>query len=336
MTKKIYALLLSFLLFFKIFGKETTDYSIVFVHIGPSIPEYTATAIKQSRLFNPKADIYLVAQTQAYKNLCLTKDLAQFDPIFVSTESLPLSSDHAKFQKKSKLDNLYRNGFWRYATERFFYLNALISSKDLKNVFHMENDVMLYCDLEEFIEVFSANYKGIAATFDNEERVIPGFLYIHDDQSIGSLTRFLAKKSLSGENDMVTLAAFKFVENGKYIDNLPIIFPSYAEKHPLVSSYKHRTDNPKKFFNNYELFEAIFDAAALGQYLGGADPRNGHLPAGFINESCLFNPSFLDFIWQIDPKGRKVPYAMFEGQKIKINNLHIHCKNLEAFFSGNV
>lgn len=38
MTKKIYTLLLSFFLFFKIFGKETTDYSIVFVHIGPSIP----------------------------------------------------------------------------------------------------------------------------------------------------------------------------------------------------------------------------------------------------------------------------------------------------------
>jgi hypothetical protein len=336
MGKKICLFLYAFSLFFKIFGGDATEYSIVFVHIGPSLPDYTITAIKQSRLFNPKADIYLVAQSEAYQKLCLTQDVATYRPIFVSAESLPLSSEHAKFRKKSKLDNVYRNGFWRYATERFFYLSALMSCRGLKNVFHMENDVMLYRNLEELLGVFCDRYKGIAATFDNENRVIPGFLYISDAQSIGSLTKFLAKRSHRGENDMVTLASFKSVENGKYMDNLPIIFPNYVEKFPFMSAAQHRTDHPYKFFNNYDRFHSIFDAAAIGQYLGGVDPRNGNIPAGFINESCLFNPSFFEFAWQMDPYGRKVPYALFEGQKIRINNLHIHCKNLDAFFSGNL
>jgi hypothetical protein len=85
---------------------------------------------------------------------------------------------------------------------------------------------------------------------------------------------------------------------------------------------------------NYQEFGSIFDAAAIGQFLGGIDPRNGVSKPGFINESCLFNPGLMTFVWERDAYGRLVPYAIYGSTKARINNLHIHSKKLEGFFSG--
>ena len=93
----------------------------------------------------------------------------------------------------------------------------------------------------------------------------------------------------------------------------------------------HQVKNIQKYYNNIEAFQSIFDAAALGQYLGGIDPNNGPSSPGFINESCVFNPSLLSYEWINDDRGRKIPYIIFSGEKYRINNLHIHCKNLILF-----
>jgi len=77
----------------------------------------------------------------------------------------------------------------------------------------------------------------------------------------------------------------------------------------------------------------LFDGAAIGQYLGGVDPRNQKSKPGFINESCVFNPSRFLFEWIKDDKGREIPYAIFKDCKYRINNLHIHSKNLAKFKS---
>jgi hypothetical protein len=96
----------------------------------------------------------------------------------------------------------------------------------------------------------------------------------------------------------------------------------------------------------------VFDAAAIGQYLGGADsrsfrplrrfwhrflkPKTPILPSlgpGFINESCLFDASLFSYLWGPDAQGRRVPYMVFEGQQIPIANLHIHSKDLARFAS---
>ncbi|MDZ4124685.1 MAG: hypothetical protein U1E02_10985, partial [Hydrogenophaga sp.] len=66
---------------------------------------------------------------------------------------------------------------------------------------------------------------------------------------------------------------------------------------------------------------------------GGIDPRNGVAGPGFITSQCLFNPSRLQFEWKVDTENRKVPYLIFGKEKYRINNLHIHSKNLKLFLS---
>ena len=43
--------------------------------------------------------------------------------------------------------------------------------------------------------------------------------------------------------------------------------------------------------SNFDRFQYIFDAAAIGQYLGGIDPiHDKNDTSGFVNEICIINP----------------------------------------------
>ena len=81
------------------------------------------------------------------------------------------------------------------------------------------------------------------------------------------------------------------------------------------------------------MFNSIFDAAAIGQYLGGVDPRN--IPGdttGFINETCVVNYSYYKFIWKFNLiLNIYQPYILIDNIEILINNLHIHSKSLKKF-----
>lgn len=323
-------IILSLLLFFS-YSIQGNQYSIAFVHIGRQLPNYLYIAIEQARLFNPAADIYLVANKVAITEEN-SKALENISAKVVFCENLRKSVSHKKFLQSSILDTSFREGFWRNATERFYYLEELIVQHDLKNVFHLENDNMLYVDLSSLISTFS-HYKGIAAVFDNDDRCIPSFLYVAQSTALTKLVEFCAQKAKSGHNDMEIIALFKKVNKEEVIDCLPIVVPAYKNKFGLRSPSGKVVAYDAMYYKYIDEFDSIFDAAAIGQYLGGLDPIHGEKTVGFINESCIFNPSFFSYEWITDNQNRKVPFAVFEGKKFRINNLHIHSKRLISFKS---
>jgi hypothetical protein len=104
------------------------------------------------------------------------------------------------------------------------------------------------------------------------------------------------------------------------IQNFPIFKKEYA------------INNEQMFVsNNSELFPYIFDAAAIGQYLGGVDPRNiSGDTSGFINETCVIKYNNYKFNFN-NVNGIKKPFIIVNDVVIPIFNLHIHCKNLIKF-----
>ena len=309
------------------------DPSVVLVHIGSRLPFYLPAAVEQIRLFNSNCPIYIIANQEAIDKR--PEELNAQRVTFVSCESIPKTEQHKKFWQDSVLDKGSQKGFWTFTTERFFYLASLMKDRNLEDVFHLENDVMLYADLTQLLPIFKANYPNkIAATFDNDQRCIPGFLYIANFLPMDHLTAYIAKASAQkGVNDMVFLASFKNRYQKKWIDSLPILMPDYAKQNELVSPHGHQGANPEDYFHHADSFASIFDAAAIGQYLGGIDPQHGQNTVGFINESCVFNPSKFAYEWELDEKNRKVPFAVYNGKKWRINNLHVHSKNLVSFLS---
>ncbi len=309
------------LLFFVCSIQWLFSQAIVFVHIGPTIPSYAIDAVKQAHLFNPMIPIYLVGDKRALQLI------PEIPAICVEAESLPKEKNHELFIRVCG-----NHGFWRYTTERFFYLYELMKKYQLTDVVHLENDNMLYANLEEFLPVFKKYYSSrLGVTFDHDQRGIAGIMYIATLEPLEHFLRSILQQPR--QNDMDQLARFKNWEGGAHIDHLPIAPPSYAKDYPLTSPYGHRGLRPELYSNHYEEFHAIFDAAAMGQYLGGVDPIHGPVQPGFINESCVVNPSLFDYEWVEDSGGRKVPYAIYKDEKIKIVNLHIHCKDLKKFSS---
>jgi len=305
-------------------------YSILFVHLGKQLPTYLTDALVQARLFNATTDIYLLA------NKCAL-DAAQLPTEWnikgVPVEQITKTKHHQTFLKNSVLDKAGRDGFWFFASERFLYIDDFMRQYNVADVFHLESDNMLYVDLAELLPIFHAHYPGIAATFDNDARCIPGFIYFANKKAMTKLARFFVEQAKSNQNDMVMIGLFKNKYGLKYIDQLPIVMSAYAQKMGLRSPSNHLTTHAYAYSNHIGEFNSIFDAAALGQYLGGIDPRNGKSEPGFINESCLFNPACLSYEWVVDAQGRKVPFAFYDGVYYRINNLHIHSKYLYKFLS---
>ncbi len=310
---------------------QITTNAIVFVHIGIELPDYLSIAVEQARLFNQNTPIYIIGNKSAFQKFRFTFDENVY---YVFCEDLTTSDSHQTFIALSNLNKEVFQGFWRFTSERFFYLEEFVREYNLENVFHLENDIMLYVDLIQLMPVFKKSYSNmIAATFDSDTRCVPGFMYISNIHPLAKLVKLMASQASTGKNDMEMFQEFKNQHYQFYIDHLPIINPQYEQDHGLKNALNATAEHPEMYFRFFEDFQSIFDAAAIGQYLGGISPRNGSGPPGFINETCFFNPSYLSFTWKEDFKGRWVPYIIYKNAEYRINNLHIHSKNLDNFYS---
>jgi len=304
----------------KLIKQMDNRYSIVLVHQGNEFVDYINDCITQILKFN-NCKIF-IASNKIHQNKIINDELVSFVPI----EELEKTENHNIFTKTKGYDVNFRDGFYKSVTERFLIIEEVMIKFSLSNVFHFENDNLIYIDISKHLETFVENYT-FASVFDNDSRCIPSFVYFKSLESIRKLNEFIIGSSDS--NDMSLLSEYRY-HNISEIFNLPL-FPDFYDL-DLISPMGHRTNNPSHYYHNFDKFNSIFDAACLGQYLGGVDPRNiGGDTTGFINESCLINPSSFDFDFRIDEFGRKYPVVIFKGKEVKINNLHMHCKNLKKF-----
>lgn len=206
----------------------------------------------------------------------------------------------------------FRNGFWKLTTYRFYALLAYMEKYNLTNIVHIENDVLVYKHLNELI--FHDKNK-ILLTMDAEKRCIPGFMFIPNSALLKTCLQHF-KPDL---NDMENWAEC-FLHLKGLTDTLPIFINDKTT--PCREIITH----------NFSSYNAIFDAAAIGQYLGGVDPRNiSGNSIGFVNETCVFNYSLYKFIWKMNANNLKVPYIVIHENEYPIINLHVHSKNLKKF-----
>ncbi len=258
----------------------------------------------------------------------------------VALQDLGISDKQRQFREVSPLDRTFRDGFWTYTSERFFVVETAMEKLALGDVVHLENDVMLYCSLDSLGPRLSQMYEGIAATFDNDARCVPGIVYFRSRNSAAALTDFFVAAlrqvattpMAQGINDMVLLGALR-ARGPSTIDHLPIVPPDYPSV--LRSAAGHTVADAACYSRNFDSLGLVFDAAALGQFLGGVDPRNSSGPtAGFVNESCVFDPRVLRPRFVRDEQGRRVPVVETASGLHRIANLHIHSKNPAPFLSA--
>jgi hypothetical protein len=210
---------------------------------------------------------------------------------------------------KFNLNKNFRNGFWIYTSYRFFVIYEYMKTFNKEKILHIENDVMCYVNVNKIPFI---NDK-INVTFDSPGKVVPGLVYIPKTE----LLKIFLDTYDFNQNDMVNF--------GKISETISISLPIINDD----------TTTYSKLNENYNIFESIFDAAAIGQFLGGIDKRNDQSDTrGYISDTCKVNYSKYTFHWKKE-NDLYCPYIKINDKFIKINNLHIHCKNLNNFMANN-
>jgi hypothetical protein len=227
----------------------------------------------------------------------------------ISVDSLP---DTFNYYSKTTLDKSFREGFWTLASLRFFYIYEFMKNYDINNVIHLENDVLIYYNCKNIIDIFEKQF--VYLPFDTFKRNIASIMYIPNHE----LFKIVLDNYDFSKNDMENFCNIK--NKTGLIKVLPI-FP------------KTQTNNQEVQFvsENFEKFNCIFDAAAMGQYLGGIDPKNdSRNTIGFVNETCVIKYDNYKFVW-ITINDIKRPFLKIGDYEIRIFNLHIHSKKLLNF-----
>jgi hypothetical protein len=304
--------------------------NVLQVHLGGTLPPYIYEQIRQTRLFNPRLPVFLILNRATEADMRALKEL---DVTVVRKETIVPCRNHRDFMRRHRFSRRSLGGFWLYTSERFYAIESFLQSCALRNVVHMENDVMLYADLEGLLPTLSARCPRIGITMDSDTRCVPGFVFIKDAEALAKMNGHMVRKALrTTKNDMRAIAHFMNGADAGDCSALPVIPTGYRGLYPLENLEGEK--GQKSWYDEaFPDFGGVFDAAALGQYLGGIDPKISEGDTrGFISETAVYDPRNMGLKW-IEDSGFRRPFGSVAGKDFPVFNLHIHSKRLDEFSS---
>jgi hypothetical protein len=221
-----------------------------------------------------------------------------------------------------------REKLFIYAFERFFVLHQLMRQRQLSNVFFMELDNLIYDDPTTWEERF-CDYE-MSFMFDNYDRCASGICFIKTVDILLEFCKrsiqYIVQTDITRQfmTEMQSLDAF-WKENPLKVQILPTHWPASHVPPPTCENY-------------YRYQNSVFDSAGLGIYFGGIDPihTNGMIMTGLRSIWSAIDYTPNRFEWKSDNEGRLIPYVVLNNDWIRINNLHIHSKQLLPHLSKDV
>jgi len=303
--------------------KDRHDYPghIVFVHVGTNRPRLCLSeAADQAFEQDPDALIWIFTERVFEPRIRERMQHGGEGRVrFVFTDEIPVLPLHEAFRQTRKFPP-GGGDFWRVTSERFYYLHDLLCHLGLRVVVHLESDVMIYAPLTSLINTRRAKASMLYPL--DKRRGIASVLFLEDEKACARLCQHGIDHP--APHDMDLLEQFYQANCGQAVASLPTVPEKLCVDLKLD---KQRYARPKA-----EGW-GIFDAAAIGQYLGGIDPVHDRRDTrGFVNEESPYNPASLNVCWEfID--GKKRPICLDDNGEV-IRNLHIHSKQTHAFRSN--
>jgi hypothetical protein len=280
--------------------------SIILYHTDTKIPEHFADCVAKIRQLS-NIQIYFLTDSD------FNTDISNFNILNIK------KYDNLNWLQKLdyfKNDNSFGN-LWRSSCFRMFYIKELMQELNLTNVLHFDNDVLLFENPEKLIEHMSNVDMEYAITAHNKDEVVMGMSFIKNHDSLLPILNFIQNElqkqfsslqsSYNGyPNEM------QLISKSNLVDFLPILPTSITEE---------------RYSKYFEIFNSVFDPSSYGQYLGGT--FNDKTPGWFGTHQEIGRLISLNKISVMMED--KFPYMCMEGQKIKINNLHVHSKLTRIF-----
>lgn len=295
--------------------------NVVYSFVG-KLPEYTTLSIEQIRKFYP-GDIYLILDDLESNVIDKIKHFNVKLINYDSVRSSKFDDVNSKYGKKFPVVDFLKDRelLFMRSFERFYILEELMKKYSLKDVLFLEIDNTIYFDPMQYITYFRS--KGLSYMFDNTNRCSSGLAYIRDVDSLSDLTDFFSYWIPNANYWISEMGAlYDYYTNNKYkVQLLPVLWND--GKYPEMSHC------------NYNKFGSVFDAAAIGVYMFGLDSchTGGKIITGQKSKFSMIDYTNYSFQWKEDEKGRKIPFILTPSGYKRINNLHIHSKDLKSAMS---
>jgi hypothetical protein len=223
----------------------------------------------------------------------------------------------------------FRNGFWLKTVERFFVLEQFMKFHGIHSLVHAELDQLLF-EVDIFTRTIrSINKDGLYVSLHNSEQAIASLVFIQNPDTLTSLLQYAQTRMFSNEMNLIS-------DWGNDNPNKIFGLPTLASEIYSVSKLKN-IDILK--FNN---LGGIVDAAQIGQWVAGIDPRNVAIRERPVNKYITTpNPFML-----IEDHLKGLTFTFDEGEgslflqyldstPVRIFNLHIHSKVHKNLLSSN-
>jgi len=279
---------------------------LIYVWSGSVIPKWSIKSLNFTCELNKKRKILLLYDSKKGINIIRNIKSKNFEPIFIKNinKSSPILNS----------SNLFEGDFWKLTSQRFQILLDFLKKEKILNFFHAELDNLIFNfdDLDNKLDKIG---NGIFVPKDSFNRAIASFLYCNRTECLNEIID-IYKPPNNVRNDMEALGIYSNIS--KYFFSLPTeSFLRNSEKWKIIKP---------------EITKGIFDAAAIGQFCLGIDPRNNRYKPTynlFINENVNVDINKLKFL--PDQKIFKIFFPKLK-KTYKIYNLHVHSKNIDKAY----
>lgn len=292
---------------------KTANPPIIYVYLGNKLPKYAYYSMKAAAE-RSGSDIILLTNS-------IIEHTLDFRIRCVNINDFYNPEQFLNFSSSSPMDQSFREGFWLKATERFYVLQQFAKLEKIKTFYHAELDVMIFA-LSELTSSLNRIKGDLFIPRDHSTRAIASLIYVKESSALNQLIDFISSNPGS-KNEMELLA--------KYLDSYPLSTCA------LPVANRDEFTNIKSPWRRLSIQDCggIVDAAAIGQYLFGIDPRNSHKPIYnmFINELWDGLPGN----WEFRFNSNSFQFRANKGDNqywVNLYCLHVHSKINQKLESG--
>lgn len=286
---------------------------LTFVYLGNQIPAYGA------------ASLSLAAETSGLEVRLIGNAVAYEKKISGVSEFIAVEDfyDDQSFQSASR--NLhqpagFREGFWFKALERFFVLEQFFTKSSESLLVHAELDQLVFR-----ADFLAKNFRDITQTglfvpFHTADLALGSIVIINDKSELGKLAEY-ANEQPGFSNEMALIAKWAKSRKASVFG-----LPTLGLLDGNVDIVRHVPRLHKSDIGG------VVDAAQLGQWIGGIDPRNVRLPSLARNKfvdppqpGLLTDRDLSEMSFRFDQESRLI-VTSGAGEDAVLFNLHLHSK----------
>ncbi len=295
---------------------------LYFVFLGDRLPKYVIPSLRIA-VRHSGMNVNLIGDAD------LKNKLDKYNVNFIDTATFYDNTEFLKMSRNVSANHRFRNGFWLKTVERFFVLEKFMKFRGINSLVHAELDQLLF-GVDVFTrELRSLGKDGLYVSLHNPEEAIASLVYIQNPETLSSLLDYAQEKIFSTE--MYLISAWGN-DNPEKIFGLPTLATE------IYSDCRLKNIE----ILNVNKLQGIVDAAQIGQWVAGIDPRNVPIRNRPFNNYVTPRKPFMlseehlqSLTFTFDEQKNTLLVKYLDQDPIRIFNLHIHSKIHQNLLANN-